>query len=325
MLSTWIKIDHTLPDKPEVARLADLLHLDPDAVVGRLVRWFIWLDLHANCNAVSVTCAFLDHHVRTPGFAAALSQVGWLTGSDGRFEITNFERHNGKSAKRRALGKNRTAAARERVTDTTRPSNAQSVTVCAPDEDEDEDLLKHSAAKIIPQPATTTGPAVSAGGAGAVSVEIADIELEPTSTTKERKRDPAFEAMASVCGQDPLKCTEAFRGPANRALREIAAITAPAIVADRAAFGAEILRRVRRYHDLWPWKGAFGPMALAKEWSALDGQGPNRRDTARRKATETPYRPPPAVVGSPPPAGGNAFAEALRAVPDRGLQTAVGT
>jgi DNA replication protein DnaT len=44
MAGEWIKIQTVTPDKPEVFVIADRLGIDPDAVVGKLVRLWIWAD-----------------------------------------------------------------------------------------------------------------------------------------------------------------------------------------------------------------------------------------------------------------------------------------
>ena len=38
----WIELPDTLPDHPKVIDLAELLRLDKDAVVGKLVRLWTW-------------------------------------------------------------------------------------------------------------------------------------------------------------------------------------------------------------------------------------------------------------------------------------------
>ena len=38
MAGDWIKVEHTTPDKPEVVKLADMIGIDQDAVVGKLLR-----------------------------------------------------------------------------------------------------------------------------------------------------------------------------------------------------------------------------------------------------------------------------------------------
>lgn len=114
-MSPWIKIEHTTPDKPEVVTIATTLGIDPDAVVGKLVRLWIWAD--QNCctgNNVRVTAAFLDRITYQPGFAAALREAGWLTGEDGNLVFMGFDRHNGTSSKARAETNRRVARHRNK-------------------------------------------------------------------------------------------------------------------------------------------------------------------------------------------------------------------
>lgn len=124
MAGDWIKLEHATPDKPEVVAMAARLQIDQDCVVGKLLRLWIWADQNSvDGNALSVTFAFLDRYTFCKGFGEALLAVGWLDGSDGGFTLPNFARHNGESAKKRALGRNRAAKAR----------NAASVTEALPE------------------------------------------------------------------------------------------------------------------------------------------------------------------------------------------------
>ena len=124
MAGSWIKVEHGLPDKPEVRALARVLKVSPHEVVGLLVRFWIWCDANVtvsalpDCNAVvtQASAEDIDDIVRRPGFAHALQGVGWLRCSDATdppsVVIPHFGRHNGKSAKTRALGQVRTQAHR---------------------------------------------------------------------------------------------------------------------------------------------------------------------------------------------------------------------
>lgn len=139
MAGDWIKFETTTPDKPEVFAIAEQLQLDPDAVVGKLVRVWIWADSQTEdgrvthvsrgqrdiCHA-SVTHKIVDRLVGMPGFAAAMESVGWLT-PDG--SIPGFDRHNGETAKKRALARERKARQRAgAVTDASRDQRDTSVT-----------------------------------------------------------------------------------------------------------------------------------------------------------------------------------------------------
>lgn len=120
MAIPWIKFEVTTSDKMEVGLIADILKIDPDAVVGKLLRVWAWFDENTidgnasvtqnalqeryRCNASSVAKALLDRRVGVPGFCDAMIQVGWMVESDGTIALPNFDRHNGESAKKRAEG-----------------------------------------------------------------------------------------------------------------------------------------------------------------------------------------------------------------------------
>jgi len=108
MAGDWIKIEVTMPDKPEVAMIAESLKIDHDSVVGKLLRFWIWADLQSvDGDALGVTLSFLDRLTNCPGFSDALVSVGWLISRNGRLSVPNFDRHNGQTAKSRALTKDR--------------------------------------------------------------------------------------------------------------------------------------------------------------------------------------------------------------------------
>ena len=97
-----------LDTDPAVFQMAAALEMDELAVVGRLWKVWAWADQHiADCNAVSVTANVLNRITTTPGFAEAMRKVGWLEGRDGDLSFPHFDRHNGQTAKKRALTKNR--------------------------------------------------------------------------------------------------------------------------------------------------------------------------------------------------------------------------
>jgi hypothetical protein len=108
MAGDWIKMRCNLDTDPAVFQIAAALEMDELAVVGRLWKVWAWADQHcADCNAVSVTRNVLDRITSTPGFADAMQKVGWLEGLDGALSFPHFDRHNGQTAKKRALTKNR--------------------------------------------------------------------------------------------------------------------------------------------------------------------------------------------------------------------------
>ena len=104
MAGDWIKVEHTTPDKPEVVKLAEILHMDdPDFVLGKLWRFWAWADANTQDGILKTKYAHIDRVVYCPGFARGLVSVGWLQGREGALVIPNFDRHNGNSSKARAL------------------------------------------------------------------------------------------------------------------------------------------------------------------------------------------------------------------------------
>ena len=100
----WMKIDLELPDKPEVHAIAGMLNIDPDAVVGKLIRVWQWFDKHTtNGNAYGVSYLLPDRIAGVAGFGEAMAFVGWLEQQDKNLVMPKFDRHTSESAKARAL------------------------------------------------------------------------------------------------------------------------------------------------------------------------------------------------------------------------------
>lgn len=98
----WIKFDATTPDKPEVFQIATRLGIDPDAVVGKLLRLWLWADVNTvDGTAKGATRTLVDRITGQPGFSEAVEAVGWLAvGAEGLL-IPHWEYHNGVCTKRR--------------------------------------------------------------------------------------------------------------------------------------------------------------------------------------------------------------------------------
>ena len=110
MAGDWIKFELTTLDKPEVCQIADLADIDPDAVVGKLMRVWGWFDQQTeNGNAPSVSKKLLDRLVGVIGFCEHMKSVAWMIEIDGVISLPHFDRHNGKTAKNRLLTAKRVA------------------------------------------------------------------------------------------------------------------------------------------------------------------------------------------------------------------------
>lgn len=113
MAGDWIKMQANLPDKPEVWHVSGITGIDPDAVVGKLLRVWAWFDSHTvDGNAVGVSFPLIDRIAGVIGFGEALHLAGWLLLTDNGLSLPKFDRHNGKSAKSRALSNERVAKCR---------------------------------------------------------------------------------------------------------------------------------------------------------------------------------------------------------------------
>lgn len=123
MAGDWIKFEKATPDKPEVWAIAEALGIDPDAVVGKLLRVWAWFDEQSESgNAPSVTKALLDRKVGVPGFCDAMTRCGWMNDDGEVVSLPNFGRHNGKTAKSRALTAKRVAEHKQRTNATSNES-----------------------------------------------------------------------------------------------------------------------------------------------------------------------------------------------------------
>jgi 5-methylcytosine-specific restriction endonuclease McrA len=111
MAGNWIKFDTSTSDKPEVWAIAESLGIDPDAVVGKLLRVWAWFDDHSeDGEAAGGSMALLDRRVGVEGFCRAMCQVAWMRQDGDIVRIANFDRHNGQTAKKRANTAKRVAS-----------------------------------------------------------------------------------------------------------------------------------------------------------------------------------------------------------------------
>ncbi len=138
-MTNWIKFETTTPDKPEVAIIADTLKIDPDEAVGKLLRIWIWAD--ANCadgEPIAVPDSFIDRLARKRGFARAMRKAGWLAVTQGALHFPNFQRHNGVTAKARAVTARRVTKHRERNAASVTNVTPEPLTTPLPEEDIDK-------------------------------------------------------------------------------------------------------------------------------------------------------------------------------------------
>lgn len=118
MAGDWLKFEKSTSDKPEVWAMADQLAIDPDAVVGKLLRVWAWFDEQSESgNAPSVSKMLLDRRVGVTGFCDAMVLCGWMEDDGREVTLPNFDRHNGKTAKNRSLTAKRVARHKQKTND----------------------------------------------------------------------------------------------------------------------------------------------------------------------------------------------------------------
>jgi hypothetical protein len=89
---------------PDVKAIARALKLDAFSVVGRLHAVWAWADEHTADGVLPrSTLEDIDEIAGKRGFAAQMVVVDWLAESNGGLVFPGFERHNGTSAKARAV------------------------------------------------------------------------------------------------------------------------------------------------------------------------------------------------------------------------------
>lgn len=116
----WIKWTKGLTRKREIVAIASMLQLDRRIVACCCMELWEWADDNTiNGHVPSVTKTFLDELVCVTGFGGALQKVGWLEcceePENESITFVNFERHNGKPGKHRALASDRKRKQREKV------------------------------------------------------------------------------------------------------------------------------------------------------------------------------------------------------------------
>lgn len=157
MAGDWLKMEVSTPEKPEVLAITVAMGWDdPDLTVGKLFKVWRWFDQHTESgNACSVSPALLDRIIGVSGLSQAMADVGWLEFDGTGITLPNFDRHNGKTAKRRAMTARRVAkhAANAKAN---APSVSESVSPALPREEKRREEVK---AKATVQPAAAQGDA----------------------------------------------------------------------------------------------------------------------------------------------------------------------
>jgi hypothetical protein len=114
-MARWIKIETHTPDKAEIRQIARLCRCTKAEAFLAFFRVFVWLDEETDDGHVAFfTPEDADEIADLPGFGEALQEVRWITFGPTGAVVSNWDRHNGQSAKRRCLAYERKQRERAR-------------------------------------------------------------------------------------------------------------------------------------------------------------------------------------------------------------------
>ena len=276
MANNWIKIEQGTPDKTEMVRMAALLKIDQDAVVGKLLRLWLWADQNTVDGAeMAVNAAFIDRLTNRRGFAAALRAAGWLHGEDDALTFVNFTRHNGTTAKARAMENRKKASQRER--DETPPDDDNSPPDCPDDNGTDDGTKTGTRGRgrgRIRENTSNLAP-TEPGAPAAPPAQTLTLLPSPAPEPPPRARNPLLDALVAATGSDPRQVTPSAWPGIAKALAEIRSVC-PTLDT------AEIHRRAAHYRAHMAG-AACTPFALAKHWALCD-EPPQRTEATRGAA-----------------------------------------
>lgn len=113
MAGDWIKMRKSLPTDGRVVRMMSALNADRFRTIGGLMSaWCLFDEQTEDGNLVGYTSETFDEVVGFPGLARAMEMVGWVCISPDGMQATNFQEHNGATARRRAQESVRKVSAR---------------------------------------------------------------------------------------------------------------------------------------------------------------------------------------------------------------------
>jgi hypothetical protein len=244
MAGDWIPMRVDLAEDPAVIAVARTLGIEEETVVGLFHRLWSWANQQTvDGVAAKVDAAWLDRHLRRPGFSAAAADAGWLETKAGALVIPHFDRWNGKSAKARLLATRRQHKKRgEQVSRSERDKN-----VTRGEERREEKRKKKTSGGTSPPAAEPTppGPETLATPPDRVSGTACDTSAAGAKTP--RQPDPLFDAVAAVTASDP-----AVNGPRIGRLCKLLRQAKPPYTPD------EVYRLRDRQAALLPWvKGSL--------------------------------------------------------------------
>lgn len=168
MAGDWIKMRSNLWDDPRIGRIVDETNSKEATIIGALYWLWASADQHTETGVMpGLSLKGIDRKTGVKGFAQALCDIGWLEDRPEGVIITNFEEHNGASAKKRTQTAKRVAKHKSGNAKVTQPAladsekgNAASVSSALPREREEKekDLNQLSGAGSVTTPNADTSP-----------------------------------------------------------------------------------------------------------------------------------------------------------------------
>jgi hypothetical protein len=175
--------------------------------VGKLHRLWAWADTHTEDGTASgLDADWVDELVGVKGFAVAMQSAGWLEVDADKVRFANFERHNGRPAKTRALGKTRAERFR----------NAASVTPSLPEEEKNKRREEEEDIPAAPVP-TSDPPKASRSPAKAAVSWSADAGWQ--GITPQDRTEWAEAYPGAVIDQELAKATAWLKANPTKAGR----------------------------------------------------------------------------------------------------------
>ena len=261
----WLKIRIDLADEPEVLALSRVLDLDPDLVVGKLVRVWGWAARKGKRGVVvGVTVDDVSRFARTPGFGEAMEAEGWLSRDchAGVTQLTFPDFHKycpqTEAHKQDAAERQRRKRERDRNAAVTRPSRKRPPKVTDKEEDKIRGRIKGITPLEHPSPAPPDAP-----------------PERPEKQPKSRIPDPVWDAVCATFSLAPV--TEGERRRVGKVVRDLKL---------KGAAPDEIPVRLARYVRAWP-EAAATPEALLKHWDLFASEAkPGTEAVAQASAEE---------------------------------------
>ncbi len=104
MAGLWIEWEKGLVRKPEVMRISRILSCTPQHAAACCMQVWEWAeDVTTTGFIPDIDAEAVSFAAAVPGIGEAMLEVGWLSENNHGVNFSNWDRHNGEPAKKRAL------------------------------------------------------------------------------------------------------------------------------------------------------------------------------------------------------------------------------